>query len=91
MRNSLFKERRKVLFKFSYCVRNEYDVKRFIDRIESFTGGKIMLIVLWSTRNIKSLLPLKGKVAHRSCVMYEGKCSCELRYIKNQDTKKQRS
>ena len=48
----LFVERSKVLFKLPYCPRNEYDVKRFIDRIESFTGGKIMLIVLWSTRNI---------------------------------------
>ena len=81
MRNSLFKERSKVLFKLPYCLRNEYDVKRFIDRKESFTGGKIMLIVLWSTRNIKSLLPLKDKVAHRSCVMYEGKCSWELSCI----------
>ena len=60
--------------KLPYCLRNEYDVKRFINRTESFFGGKIMLIVLWSTRNIKSSLPLKDKVAHRPCVIYEGKC-----------------
>ena len=40
-----------------------------------------MIIVLWSARNIKSLFPLKDKVAHRSCVIYEGKCSCGLSYI----------
>ena len=40
-----------------------------------------MLIVLWSTRNIKSLFPLKNKVAHRSCIIYERKCSCKLYYI----------
>ena len=40
-----------------------------------------MLIVLWSTRNIKALFPLKDKVTHRSCVIYEGKCSCKLSYI----------
>ena len=40
-----------------------------------------MLIVLWSTRNIKSLFPLKDKVVHRSCVIYEGQCSCKLSYI----------
>ena len=34
-----------------------------------------MLIVLRSTRNIKSLFP------HRSCVIYKRKCSCKLRYI----------
>ena len=28
-----------------YCPRNEYEVKRFIEKIESFTEGKIMLIV----------------------------------------------
>ena len=75
----LFEECSKVLFKLPYCPSNEPDVKRFIDTIESFTGGKVMLIVLWSTRNIKSLFPLKDKVAHRSCVIYEGR-SCKLSY-----------
>ena len=28
------------------------------------------------------MLPLKDKVAHRSCVIYEGHCSCELTYIR---------
>ena len=40
-----------------------------------------MLIVVLSTRNIKSLFPLKDEVAHQSCVIYEGECSCKLRYI----------
>ena len=37
-----------------------------------------MLIVLRSTRNVKYLLSLKDK----SCVIYEGQCSCNLRYIR---------
>ena len=41
------------------------NVTRLIDRAESFTGGKIMLTVLWSTRKIKSLFRLKDKVAHQ--------------------------
>ena len=77
----LFEEHNKVLFKLPYCPSNEYDVKRFIYRIESFTGGKVILIVLWSTRNINILLSLKDKVMHRSCVIYEGQCSCKLSYI----------
>ena len=40
-----------------------------------------MLIVLWSTRKIKSLFPFKNKVAHQSCIIYEGQCSCNLSYI----------
>ena len=69
------------MFKLPYCPSNERDVKRFIDKIESFTNGKLKFIVLWSTRNIKSLFPLKDRVKHLSCVIYEGKCSCGRRYI----------
>ena len=60
------------LFKLPYCPSNEHDFKRFIDRTESFTEDKIMLIVLWSTRNIKSFFQLKNKVAHRSWVIHDG-------------------
>ena len=67
--------------KIPYFLSNEHDVKTIVDRTESFTGSKIILIALWSTRNIKSLFPLKDKVAPRSCVMYEGQCLCNLRYI----------
>ena len=56
-------------------------VKRLTEKIESFTSGKLNFIVLWSTRNIKSLFPLKDWVKHLSCVIYEGKCSCGRRYI----------
>lgn len=41
-----------------------------------------MLIVLWSTRNIKLLFLLKDKVAHLFCVIYEGQCSCNLSCIR---------
>ena len=71
----------KVLFKLPYCPSNDNDVKRFINKIESFAGGKIMLIALWSTRNVKSLFPIKENVAHRSCLIYERQCSCKLSYI----------
>ena len=77
----LFDQRKKVLFKLPYCPSNERDVKRFIDEIESFTNGKLKFIVLWSTRNKKSLFPLKDQVKHLPCVIYEGKYSCGRRYI----------
>ena len=69
------------MFKLPYCSSNEGDVKRFIDKIKSFTNGKLKFIVLWSTRNIKSLFPLKDRVKHLSCVIFERKCSCGRRYI----------
>ena len=37
--------------------------------LKALLEGK-MLIDLWSTRNIKSLFPLKDEVAHQSCVIY---------------------
>ena len=45
-------------------------------KIESFTNGKLKFIVRWSTGNIKSLFPLKDRVKHLSCIIYEGKCLC---------------
>ena len=66
----LFEERGNILFKLPY-----YEVKRFIMKIKSFSEGKIIVIDLWTTRNIKSLFLLKDKAAHRSCVIYLGKCS----------------
>ena len=77
----LFDQRKKVLFKLPYCHSNERDVKRFIDKIEGFTNGKLKFIFLWSTRNIKSLFPWKDQVKHLPCVIYEGKCSCGRWYI----------
>ena len=76
----LFDQRKKVLFKLPDCPSNERDVKRFIEKIESFTNGKLKFIVLWSTRNIKSLFPLKDEVKHFSCFIHEGKCSCGRLY-----------
>ena len=74
----LFEECSKVLFKLPYWPRIEHNVKRFIDRTESSTGGKIMLTVLWSTRNIKSFFPLKDEVVHQFCIIYERQCFCIL-------------
>ena len=56
-------------------------LKSLLIELKALLEAKIMLIVLWSTRNIKSLFPLKEKVAHRSCAIYEGQCSCKLSYI----------
>ena len=65
----LFDHRKKVLFKQPYCPSNERDFKHFIDKIERFTNGRLKLIVSWSTKNIKSLFPLKDRVKHLSCVI----------------------
>ena len=68
---------------YLYC----HDVKKFIDRIESFTRGKIMLIVLWclnynNNRDIKSLFPLNDKVACQSFSNCGWQCYCNSRYLR---------
>ena len=50
----LFEERSKFLFKLPCCPSNELDVVKFIERIKSFTGGKVTL--MWSTKNINLLM-----------------------------------
>ena len=37
--------------------------------------------IVWETRKIRSLFPLKDRVNHKSCVIYEGICSCGDKYI----------
>ena len=37
--------------------------------------------VVWNTRKVKSLFPLKDKVDHYSCVVYRGDSSCDQNYI----------
>ena len=69
------------MFKLPKCPSNDRDVKHFIDKIESFTNGKVNFIVLWSTKNIISSFPLKDRVKHLSYVIYEGKRSCGRRYV----------
>ena len=67
-----FEERSKAIFKLTCCRSNKHGVKEFINRIGSFTVNKIMFLVLRSTRNIRSLFPLKDKVANQSYVIYQG-------------------
>ena len=34
------------------------------------------MVIMWRTRNIQSLLPLKDKNDYKSCVIYKEVCSC---------------
>ena len=65
----------------SFSKRNEKVGKTFISKLNNFTGFKHIFIVLWQTRQIKSLFNLKDKNTHRSHVVYKGDCSCGVDYI----------
>ena len=42
-------------------------------------------VIVWQTRKIRSLFPLKDKSKYPSCVIYEGVCSCGEVYIGETD------
>ena len=45
-------------------------------------GFQHIFIVLWQTKQIKSLFNLKDKNIHRSHVVYKEACSCSVDYIR---------
>ena len=77
----LFDDRRVLTVRLPFCPKNEEISKTFVHRLEVFTQQKFMFKIIWNTRNIRSLFPLKDRVEHRSCVIYEGECSCGDKYI----------
>ena len=55
--------------------------RTFVKKLDEYTGSKYVFKIIWNTRNIRSLFPLKDRVDHRSCVIYQGTCSCGEDYI----------
>ena len=77
----LFDVREKVFLRLTYCQQNEEDVKKFINHLTIITKEKFQFIVLWTTNAIQPLFPIKDKVCHISCVIYQRICSCGATYI----------
>ena len=79
--NFLFEERKKVFIKLPFCGKNEKLSKTFIEKLNKFTNFNFIFIILWQTRQIKTLFNNKDKNTHRSKVVYKGDCSCGVDYI----------
>ena len=77
----LFDDRETKYVRLPFCENNEQLSKIFLLRLNNFTEHKFKFVIIWETRNIRSLFPLKDKVKHRSCVIYEGTCSCGDKYF----------
>ena len=79
----LFEEHKKIFLKLPYCSTNER--LNFYLQAKQFHGFKYVFIVLWQTRQIKSLFNLKDKRIHknihRSHAVYNGDCSCSDSYV----------
>ena len=79
--NWLFDERSDFYIRIPFSPKNEQISKTFLNKLNEYTNDKYTFKVIWNTRNIRSLFPLKDRVDHMSCVIYEGKCSCGEAYI----------
>lgn len=80
--NWLFLEPKKEIFiRIPFCPKNEICINKILKQLEQFCNEKFCFKVIWNTRKIKSLFPVKDKVKHHSNVIYEGKCSCDERYV----------
>ena len=83
--NWLFEDRQTVTFRLPYCDLNEKQSSQFTDKLSKFTQNKYIFRVIWQTRKIRSLFPLKDRNVHKSCVIYKGLCSCGETYIGETD------
>ena len=77
----LFDERKHVTIRLPFSSKNEKYCAYFINKLVSFTSGKVKFNVVWNTRKIQSLFPSKDKAQHLSCVIYKGICSCGETYV----------
>ena len=59
-----------------YCEENENASKHFIKKFDTFTNHRYRIAIKWITKKVKSLVKVKSKTLHPSCVKYRGKCSC---------------
>ena len=65
----------------AFSIKNDHFSKKFCDKLEFYTNGKVKFNIIWSTKKIKSLFKIKDNVKHLSCVVYHGICSCGNNYI----------
>ena len=77
----LFDDRVTKYIRLPFCESNEELTKLFLHRLNIFTEDKYVFKVIWETRKIRSLFPLKDRVKHKSCIIYEGICACGDKYI----------
>ena len=60
---------------------NQHYAFKFIRKLKGFTKEKYYFVIIWETRNIRSLFDFKDKTSQVSSVVYEGKYNCGENYI----------
>ena len=71
-----------VLAEILFCPRNETLSKLFIKKIHERTNNSHEIRIKWITKKVKQLFKLKKRNPHPACVIYEGVCVCEQKFIR---------
>ena len=77
----LFDKKKIIAINLPFSSKNEHFSKKFCEKLEFYTNGKVKFNIIWATRKIKSLLKIKDNVKDLNCVVYHGICSCRNNYI----------
>ena len=64
-----------------FCIENENYSKIFMRKLQEYTQSKFKFIIIWKTKKVRSLFPLKDHTGHTSDIIYEGTCTCNNNYI----------
>ena len=70
-----------VLIDIPFCNENERASKQLLKKLKVFTKEKYDFRIVWKTKKVRQLFPLKEKNPYPSCKIYEGVCSCKENYI----------
>ena len=70
-----------VLIDTLFCNGNEKVSKQLLKKLKVFTKQKYDFIIVWKTKKVKQLFPLKEKDPYPSCKICGGLCSCKENYI----------
>ena len=82
--NYLFKDiesKHIVLIDIPFCNENERVSKQLLKKLKAFTKEKYDFRIVWKTKKVRQLFPLKEKNSYPLCKTYEGVCSCKKNYI----------
>ena len=77
----LFEQKSDFYVRLPFCPKNEEISQMFLQKLDHYTENRYNFKIIWNTRNIRSLFPLKDRVDHLSCVIYQGTCSCGEIYV----------
>jgi len=61
-----------VPIKVPFCSKNERIAKHFLKKLKEYTNENFTFMIIWQSRKIKTLFPLKDKIIYKANVIYKG-------------------